>query len=77
MDMTTLAKGIVIVGLALVVLGGLIWLLGRLGLPVGQLPGDIHIKGENVSCYVPIATMILVSLVLTVVLNVVIRLLNR
>jgi hypothetical protein len=83
MDFSTLGKGILILGVFLVVVGGLMWLLGRTGLPLGRLPGDIHIQSEGqgqrpaVSCYVPIVSMILLSLVLTVILNIVIRLLNR
>jgi hypothetical protein len=77
MDFSTLGKGIVVLGLVLVVVGGLVWLLGRTGLPLGRLPGDLRIEGERVSCYVPIVSMILLSLVLTVVLNIIIRLLNR
>jgi hypothetical protein len=83
MDFSTLGKGILILGVLLVVVGGLIWLLGRTDLPLGRLPGDIHIETDAdghhpaVSCYVPIVSMILLSLLLTVVLNIVIRLLNR
>lgn len=64
-------------GIVLVVVGGMVWLLGRTGLPLGRLPGDLRIEGEKVSCYVPIASMILLSIVLTVVLNIIVRLLNR
>ena len=77
MELASLGKWIVIVGIALVVVGGLVWLLGRTGLPLGRLPGDIRIEGENVSCYAPIVTMIILSVVLTIVLNIVVRLLNR
>jgi len=77
MDFSTLGKGIAALGVMLVVVGGLMWLLGRTGLPLGRLPGDIHIEGENVSCFVPLASMILLSILLTVVLNIIIRLLNR
>lgn len=77
MDPSSLGKWIVAFGAILIVLGGLMWLLGRTGLPLGRLPGDIHIEGERVSCYVPIVSMILLSLVLTIVLNVIVRLLNR
>jgi hypothetical protein len=76
-DLASLGRWIAILGLILVITGGAIWLLGRTGLPVGRLPGDIRFERENVSCYVPIATMILVSLLLTVLLNVILRLLNR
>ncbi len=77
MDFSTLGKGIVVLGVVLVVVGGLIWLLGRTGLPLGRLPGDLRIEGEQVSCYVPIVSMILLSIVLTVVLNIIVRLLGR
>jgi hypothetical protein len=64
-------------GALLILVGGLVWLLGRIGLPLGGLPGDIHIEGERGSCYVPLASMIVLSLLLTIVLNVIVRLLNR
>lgn len=77
MDFSSLGKGIVILGLLLVVLGGIVWLLGKTGLPLGRLPGDLRIEGEKLSCYVPIVTMIVLSVVLTIVLNIIVRLLNR
>ena len=77
MDLSTLGKGIVVLGVILVVVGGLFWLLAKTGLPLGRLPGDIHIERGGLSCYVPIVTMILLSVVLTILLNVIIRLLNR
>ena len=66
-----------IVGMVMVVAGGLLWLLGKSGLPLGRLPGDLRFEGQNLSCYAPVATMILLSILLTVVLNIVIRMLNR
>jgi hypothetical protein len=77
MDLSSLGKGIALLGIALLVVGGALWLLGRTGLPLGRLPGDLRIEGENISCYVPLVTMILLSLLLTLVLNIIIRLLNR
>jgi hypothetical protein len=77
MDFSSLGKGLVVLGLVLVVLGGLVWLLARTGLPLGRLPGDLRIEGEKLSCYVPIVTMIVLSVVLTIVLNLIVRLLNR
>jgi hypothetical protein len=77
MDLSSLGKGIVVFGLLLVVVGGALWLLGRAGLPLGRLPGDIRIGREGFSCYVPIVTMIVLSIVLTVLLNIIVRLLNR
>jgi hypothetical protein len=58
---------LLIVGILLVVVGGLAVLGVRL--PFGRLPGDIAIEGERGGIYVPIATMIVVSIVLTVLAN--------
>lgn len=75
--MDNLGKWLVLAGLGLVLIGGLVWGLSRLGLPVGNLPGDIRIQRDGFSCFIPIATSILLSLILTLVLNVVIRFLKR
>ena len=77
MDLSSLGRIVVIAGLLLVLVGSLIWVAGRLGLPFGRLPGDIRFERDGVSCFVPIASMILLSLLLTVLLNIILRLLNR
>jgi hypothetical protein len=74
--MSDLGKWLVLIGLSIAVLGGFVWLLGRLPF-FGNLPGDIRIQGENFGCFVPLASMLLLSLLLTVIVNIVIRLLNR
>jgi hypothetical protein len=51
------------VGLLVTLVGALIWL----GLPIGRLPGDLIIRREDTTIYVPITTSILVSLVLTAI----------
>lgn len=53
--------------LLLLVLGGILFFLGRLG--IERLPGDIIWRKGNVTIYAPIGLMILISIVLTVVLN--------
>ena len=55
-------------GLLLVVAGGVVMLVGRMGLPLGRLPGDISYKGRNVSFYFPLATCLLLSVELSLVL---------
>ena len=62
-----LGRLLLAIGFILVVVGGLAAFGVRL--PFGRLPGDIAIEGERGGIYVPIATMIIVSLVLTVLLN--------
>jgi Protein of unknown function (DUF2905) len=76
-DATTIGKWIILIGLGLALLGGLVWLAGRFGLPLGRLPGDISIQNGNFSFYFPCASSIIISIVLTILLNVVVRLIRR
>ena len=70
--MQQVGKMIVLAGLVLLAIGGLLYLLGRLGL--GRLPGDISFGGRNWGVYLPIGTSILISIALTVILYVLARL---
>ena len=59
-------RALIVIGLALLI-AGLAWpWLSKL--PLGRLPGDIVIERENLRVYLPIATMILVSVVLSLLL---------
>lgn len=73
MDAGTIGRGLVYLGGGLIVAGGLVLLLGRL-FDLGNLPGDLVYRGDNVRVYVPIGTMIVLSLVLTLLLNLALRL---
>lgn len=75
--MEAFGRLLVLVGLLLMIVGGGILLLARIGWPLGRLPGDIHIEGKNFSFYFPLATSLLLSLVLTVLLNLIGRLWRR
>ena len=66
-----IGRFLLVIGLVLVVVGGLAALGVRL--PFGRLPGDIAIEGERGGLYIPIVTMIVVSVVLTILLNLLIR----
>ena len=66
-----LGRVLLVIGLLLVVVGGLAALGVRL--PFGRLPGDIAIEGERGGIYIPIVTMIVVSIILTVLLNLFLR----
>jgi Protein of unknown function (DUF2905) len=65
-------KLLLLAGLAIAVVGGLMLLFGRLGL--GQLPGDISGSRGSFSFAIPLGTSILLSIVLTVALNIFLRL---
>jgi Protein of unknown function (DUF2905) len=58
---------LVVLGATLVVIGGVVMLMGRAGLPLGRLPGDFLYRGKSTTFYFPLATSILVSLVLSLV----------
>ena len=62
-----LGRLLIAVGLVLLVAGGLLLLLGRTGLPLGKLPGDISYRGKNLSVYFPLGTSILLSVVLSLI----------
>ena len=73
MTASTLGRGLLYLGLGLALLGGLVLLLGRV-VNLGSLPGDLVYDGDNVRVYVPIATMIVLSVVLTLLVNLALRL---
>jgi len=66
--MAEMGRLLVIFGIALVVIGGIVMLLGRAGLPLGRLPGDIVYRGKNTTFYFPLATSIVLSVLLSIVL---------
>lgn len=65
--MQTVGKLLMGLAVVLFVAGGVFWLLGRSG--GGLLPGDIVFRRGNTTIVFPIVTMLIVSIVLTVVLN--------
>lgn len=68
--MPEIGRTLIALGILLVVAGGIVLLLGRTGVPfgLGRLPGDILIKRDNFTFYMPITTSIVVSVVLTAIL---------
>ncbi len=79
MDLGSAGRLLIIVGIGIALLGGLLLLLSRLPFlsSLGSLPGDIRIEGQNFTCIVPIVSMILLSVLLTIALNIIARLINR
>jgi hypothetical protein len=63
-----IGKLLVIVGAVVIAAGLVLMLAGRAHLPLGRLPGDIIYRGKNTTFYFPLATSIVVSVVLSVVL---------
>ncbi|HTC58168.1 MAG TPA: DUF2905 domain-containing protein [Candidatus Sulfotelmatobacter sp.] len=69
--MTDLGRMLIILGCVLVAVGVVLTIVGRSHLPLGRLPGDIVYRGKSTTVYFPLATSVLVSLVLSIVLYVV------
>jgi Protein of unknown function (DUF2905) len=75
--METFARYLIIGGIVLILIGGGVYLAAKFGIPLGRLPGDIHIDGQNGSFYFPVVSSILVSVILTIVLNLIARFFNK
>ncbi len=66
--MSDIGKMLFVLGLAVAAAGLVFMLLGRTNLPIGRLPGDILYRGKHTTFYFPLATSIVVSVVLSLVL---------
>ena len=66
--MADVGRLLLVFGVLLVVIGGALMLFGRL-----QLPGDFTIRSGSVTVYIPLATSVILSIVATLVLNLVFR----
>ena len=79
MDLQAIGRLLLIVGIAVALVGAVLMLLGRVPFlsQLGSLPGDIRFQAGGFSCFIPLASMFVISLLLTLALNIVARLINR
>jgi len=75
--MLSFARYLIVLGIVLLVIGGLLYLMARAGIPLGRLPGDIRVQRENFTCVFALGTSIFLSIVLTLLLNLIVRILNK
>ena len=66
--MTDIGKTLVFIGALMAAAGVVLMLLGKTNLPLGRLPGDILYRGKHTTFYFPLATSIVLSVVLSVML---------
>jgi hypothetical protein len=66
-----------IFGGVILVIGGMVYIAGKVGIPLGRLPGDIRIERENFTCFFPLTTMIIVSVILSIGFNLITKWLNK
>ncbi len=71
-----IGKVLLVAGGAIILLGLIFLLFGRTQF-LGRLPGDFSFSNGSFTCAVPIASMLLLSLLLTIIVNVVLRIFNR
>jgi hypothetical protein len=71
--MADIGKLLVVLGIVIAAAGLVLMLLGRTNLPLGRLPGDILYRGKHTTFYFPLATSILLSVVLSLVLYLISR----
>lgn len=75
-NLEQIGRLLVLCGVMLAVVGGAVWALGRFG-GLGRLPGTLRIESGGFTCLIPILGSILISVVLTIALNLLARFLNR
>jgi hypothetical protein len=66
MDSSQWGKGLILVGLGLVLLGGMVWLFPKIPF-LGRLPGDIRLERPHFSFYFPLTTCLLASAFLSLI----------
>lgn len=71
-----MGKFLIFVGIFIMVMGLLMTLWGKIP-GLGKLPGDIYIEKDNFTFFFPIVSCLVISVVLTVIVNLVVRLLNK
>lgn len=62
-----MAKVLIIIGICFIV-AGLIWHFSGGNIPLGRLPGDIHIKKESTQIFIPVTTSILISIIFSLIM---------
>jgi hypothetical protein len=75
--LSSLARVFLLIGIIFLVVGGLFYLAARLNLPLGNLPGDFQFQGKGFTCIFPLATTILLSILLSVILTLFSRFIGR
>lgn len=75
--MADFARLLIIIGLVITFAGVVVMVAIRFFPWLGNLPGDFRIEGENFNFYFPLATMVLISILGSILLNIVLRIFRR
>jgi len=71
------ARIFLILGVIFLIIGGIFYVASRVNIPLGKLPGDIVIQGKNMTCFIPLATSIILSILLSLILTFFARFIGR
>lgn len=71
--MAEMGRLLLVIGVVIALVGGVLLVAGRFFPWLGNLPGDIRYEGENTKVFIPITTMILISVVGSIILNIIAR----
>ncbi len=77
MDLMPLARMVAVFALVLLIVAGLLFLAAKFNISLGKLPGDFVFKRGNFTCAVPLVSSLLISIVITVFLNILFALLKK
>ena len=79
MDLESIGRILLLLGAGIVGVGGLLLVLSRVPFfnQLFNMRGDIRVESGNFSCFFPIVSMIILSILFTVIANIVIRFLNK
>lgn len=71
--MQQIGKSLIFLGAVIMVIGFVIVLAGKFNIPFGNLPGDITYQKKNFTVFAPIGSMLVISIVISVILNIISR----
>ncbi len=77
MDLIPIARSIAVLALILLAVSGILFLAAKIGILPGKLPGDILITRGNFTCAIPLISSLLLSIVLTILINLVLALIKK
>ena len=77
MALINIARILAVFGLGILLAAGILFIIARLNIPFGNLPGDFVIKKENFTCAIPLVSSLIISILLTILVNLLMTFLRK
>ena len=77
MDLVNIARILTVFGIVVLVTAGILYLISYFDIPLGNLPGDLVIKRDNFTCVIPLISSLVVSVVLTLLINLILSIFRK